>query len=326
MKRAEKLTRAVDRRQQQRPILAFPVAVWTKFSDDRAGNLAALVAFSAFASIFPLLLVLVTLLDMTLRSNPKFREEVVNSALSQYPVIGDQIKSNIHGLSSSGLPLAIGLVLLLFGARGVATSMQNALNTVWLVPMADRPSGVRALLRSLGIIVVIGAGVIVAGFLSGISAGTGHLITGVGAHIGLVALSAVVNIAVFWVVFRLATPRSISWGELFPGAAVAAIAWQILLSFGGYIVGHQLHRASALYGTFGVVLGLMTWLFLQAQLTLYAAEAGVVRARRLWPRSVKPPPYTEQDRRAYALYAQAQRRWRGERIKVRMGSKDVGDT
>ena len=53
-----------------------------------------------------------------------------------------------------------------------------------------------------------------------------------------------------------------------------------------------------------VVLGLIAWLYLQAQLTLYAVQINVVRAYRLWPRSLAPPPYTEQDRHAFRLYVE----------------------
>ena len=76
------------------------------------------------------------------------------------------------------------------------------------------------------------------------------------------------------------------WRDLRNGAAIAAVCWQVLQVVGGYVVSHQLHRASELYGTFGIVLGLLAWLFLQAEITLYAAEADVVLARRLWPRSI----------------------------------------
>ena len=56
---------------------------------------------------------------------------------------------------------------------------------------------------------------------------------------------------------------------------------------------------------FGVVLGLLAWFYLQAQITLYVVELDVVRARRLWPRSLVPPPLTEADLRAYQMYAEA---------------------
>ena len=96
------------------------------------------------------------------------------------------------------------------------------------------------------------------------------------------------NIGVFWLSFRLATVRRVPWHDLRIGAAIAAVVWQILQIIGGYVVSHQLHRASSLYGVFGVVLGLLAWLYLQAEVTLYAAEVDVVLVRRLWPRSLKP--------------------------------------
>ncbi len=72
--------------------------------------------------------------------------------------------------------------------------------------------------------------------------------------------------------------------------------------------------------TFAVVLGLLAWLYLEAELTLYAVEINVVRTYRLWPRSIAPPPYTEQDRRAYQLYAQVEKRAEG--IDVGVGGED----
>ena len=101
-------------------------------------------------------------------------------------------------------------------------------------------------------------------------------------------ISLILNVGVFWLSFRIATAWQVPWRELRIGSAIAAVCWQILQVVGGYVVSHQLHRASELYGTFGVVLGLLAWLFLQAEVTLYAAEADVVLARRLWPRSVLP--------------------------------------
>ena len=83
---------AADRFQQRSPALAFPIAVWSKFKDDRAGNLAALISYYAFAALFPLLLVLVTVLNIVLKNNPSLRNNLINSALSQYPVIGPEIK------------------------------------------------------------------------------------------------------------------------------------------------------------------------------------------------------------------------------------------
>jgi hypothetical protein len=75
-------------------------------------------------------------------------------------------------------------------------------------------------------------------------------------------------------------------------------------------------HSGAVYGVFALVLGLLAWLYLQAQITLYAVEAAVVRARKLWPRSLVPPPLTQPDVRAYTMYATAAQRRLDEQIKV----------
>ena len=315
MEKVKRLIQAADRAQQAHPWLAVPVATWRKFGDDQAGNLAALIAYYAFASIFPLLLVLVTVADIVLKNDSSLRNQVLHSALSQYPVIGTQLTSNVHGLQETGLALVVGLVLTFFGARGVASAMQTALNSVWEVPMARRPGFPWSILRSLGLILVIGPGIIATIVLSSVAGGTGH-IGGVLARIAAIAVSLILNIGLFWVGFRLATAKEIPFRDLRISAILAAVAWQALQLLGGYFVGHQLASNSA-YGAFAVVLGLLAWFYLQAQLTLYLVEFNVVRTRRLWPRSVAPPPLTTADLAAYQLYAEAGQLRPGLEIEVR---------
>jgi YihY family inner membrane protein len=318
MNRAERVAHSLDRVQQRQPWLAFPVAVWKKFGDDQAGNLAALLAYYAFAALFPLLLVFVTVLDIVLRDFPTLKSELVNSAYGQIPLIGEQLQRHHGSLHETGPALVIGLTLTFLGARGAAGAAQNALNTVWSVPFAHRPGFPWNLLRSVALILVVGLGEVGTTLLSGLAAGSGLAVAGAGA----VAISLVLNIGLFWLAFRLATAREISTGELFPGALLAAIVWQVLQLAGGYIIRHQLAHSSALYGTFSLVLGLLAWLYLQAQFTLYAVEAAVVRARKLWPRSLVPPPLTPSDRRAYKLYTTAAQRRPDEEIKL---SAEAGD-
>jgi len=136
---AERAGNAADAFQQRWPALAFPVAVWKKFSDDQAGNLAALIAYYGFTAIFPLLLVLATILNIVLKSNPALQKTLTDSALAQYPVIGQQIKTQLGAIPGTGLPLIFGAIFLLFGARGVANAMQNALCEVWGIPRRNRP-------------------------------------------------------------------------------------------------------------------------------------------------------------------------------------------
>lgn len=294
---------AADRLQRRVPWLAFPIAVWKKFGDDRAGDFAALIAYYGFISIFPILLVLLTVLNLLLHNNPELRKHLISSALNTYPIIGTQLRSSVHPLSGTGLALVIGLVGALLGARGVAAAVRRAFDSVWAVPKDRRPAFPWSVLRGVGFIVVVGIGQIVTGYLSSIASGVGHVVAGFAVIAGIVVASFVLNIGFFWLAFRLATAKEVSWRQLRLGAVLSAASWQVLQLVGGYVVGHTLRHGSALYGTFGVVLGLLAWLYLQAQITLYAVEICAVRSWRLWPRGLAAPP-TEQDAFARERYQQ----------------------
>ena len=322
MNLAHKVLKTADEMQQRHAWLGFPLAVWKKFGDDQAGNLAMLVAWFAFVSIFPLMLVLVTVLDLVLRNNQKLQNQLKDSALHEYPLIGQQL-GHISPLNQQfGLPLVIGLVGTFLGALGVANAMQNALNAVWEIPFARRPGFPWSWLRSIGLILVIGLALIGTTILSTAANRAGGMLGSDVAKVAATVVSLAASIGLFWVAFRLGTAREIGWREQWPGAVIAGVIWQILQSVAGYFISHQLAHASPIYGTFAVVIGLIAWLYLVAQLTLYAVQISVVRAYRLWPRSMAPPPYTEQDRQAFQLYAQVQKRVKEEDIVVGVGGEN----
>lgn len=303
-------------------MLGFPLAVLKKFSEDQAGGLAAQITFFAFLSIFPLLLVMVTVLGMLLSHNPHLQHQVLDSALTEFPVIGPQLSSNVHALGRSGLGLAVGLVGTLLGARGVASAIQNAMNRVWEVPRLRRPRFPFNWLRNFGVIGLFGVGALATTGLSGIAT-WGAGVAGPWSRVAVLAISLVINILLFWVGLRLATAPEVSFRDLRLGAVLAAIIWQVLQAVGGYVVAHDLRHASSVYGTFGLVLGLIAWLYLQARLTLYAVEADVVRRRGMWPRSLFPPPLTDEDREAYDAYAKAEQRRPETRIELHIQTESV---
>jgi YihY family inner membrane protein len=326
MNRAEKLAHSLDRLQQRKPWLAFPVAVWKKFGDDQAGNLAALIAYYAFASLFPLLLVFVTVLDIVLRDFPSLRGDLISSVIGQFPVAYKKLlEPQAHALRETGPALVVGIIFTFLGARGGANAAQNALNQVWGVPFARRPGFPWSQLRSLGLVVAVGLGVVLTSLLSTLAADRASALLGPGARDGAIALSLALNIGVFWLGFRLATARTVSGRELLFAAVLSAITWQVLQLAGGYIIKRQLHHASLVYGGFALLFGLMAWLYLQAQFTLFALEAAVVRARKLWPRSLAPPPLTQPDLRAYTMYAMAAQRRLDQEIKVSTRSRPPGE-
>ncbi len=304
---------ALDRRQQQSPRLSFPAAVVKKFGDDGAGQLAALIAYYGFASLFPLLLLLVTVLGFVLEGDPKDQASVLHSALGQFPIIGKQLQGNVHSLKGSAGALAIGLLGLLLGGLGVVGATQNAFQQVWHIPRKRRPNFLAWRLRGLALIGVLGLLLIVSTVAAGyVTAQT----AGAVAVVGGVVLALVFNLLLFFFAFKFLSPEEIPTRDLIPGVIFAAILWQILQHIGGYYVEHVVRHAQETSGLFAFVLGLLAWLYLGGQVTLLAAEINVVRARRLWPRSFFSQPLLEADKRALRSSAETEERVEEENVEV----------
>ena len=310
---AERAVRRLDRLQQDHAPAGFSVAVVKKFGDDRGSAMCALLTYYAFVSLFPLLLVFVTILGFVLGNDAAAQQRVLHSALKEFPVIGTQLGDNIHSLRGHGLGLAIGIVGLLYGALGFAQAAQFAMAQVWNLPNVGRPNFWSRLVRSLALIGILGLGVVATSVLAGI--GTFGQAGAAARVVGLSA-SLLLNVGIYVLSFRILTPPTITMAELVPGALVGAIGWFVLQAAGGYLVGHQLRHMSPVYGLFAIVLGLLSFLYLGAELSLYAAETSVVRARRLWPRSIVQPPLTEADRAVLSAIAQQEERRPEEDVRV----------
>ncbi len=308
-----------DSFQKKHPIIGFPLAVFIKFGDDQAGYQAALITYYAFVSLFPLLLVGLSLLPFFVRNNPALQERIIHNTIDYFPVIGQDLTHNIHAYHAHGLALVASLLFIFYGARGIANVLQDASNSIWQVVRTKRPGFPFNLLRSIGLICVGGIGLIattvITGFITGINGG------GASSKILLGLLTLVLNTLVFLVVARLATARVITTRKLWIGAVFAALFWQILQVVGGMLVWHQIKGTSTLYGTFAVVLGLLFWLYLQAQFYIYALEIAVVRHNRLWPRNIIQPPFNEADRKVYSGYVQTARRKKEQMIMVEFTKK-----
>ncbi len=305
--------RALDRIQQEHRALAIPLAVVKKFGDDQAGSLAALVAYYAFFSLFPLLLVMVTILAYVLQGNPSAQHSISSSVLSQFPIIGSDLGKNVHALHGHVVALVIGLFTSLLAGLGVTQAAQNAFDRVWAVPFKDRPSFIHARLRGLGLLVSLGALFIVATLASGLVSG------GLGGPLAKVAgivVSLLLNLALFFAAFRLMTAASVETRCLWIGVVFAGVFWEILQVVGGYYIGHVFKHSTSTYGFFGVVIALLVWLHLGAQLTLYAAEINVVVTRKLWPRSLLGPPDAPADRETLQALAKVEERHEQEQVEV----------
>ena len=292
MNPVERALHTVDRAQQRWTPVAFVVAVFKKYGDDRGGQLTGLIAFYAFLSFFPLTLVVVTLTAFLAQRNPALAERIRESALSQFPIVGAQLTGDEQALPGSGLGLGIGLAGLLYAGFGVTQALQYAFHEVWHVPHKSRPPFVRRMARGVGVFALLASAVAVSAFLGllGTFVAGSRLAGAVGLVLAFL-LSAGLYLAVFW----LLSPRTLPLADLLPGVVVAAVGWQSLQTIGLRLVTHQLRRSSELYGTIGAALGLIGFLLIGAQVLLYALEVTVVRVQDLWPRSIVQPPLTRAD-------------------------------
>jgi YihY family inner membrane protein len=311
VKRIEGLLRAIDRFQQRHSLLGFPFGVLKKYGDDQGGKKAALLAHYAFLSLFPLLLVFLTLLGYALASDPRLKQGLIDTLADQFPVLGPQVEQSVSTIRGSGVALAVGILGTLWGGLGITQSFQDAMNDLWNVPRRQRPNFWWRLARGLAALLLVAGELVAATVLAQLGiAGPGLL-----GRADLLAGSLLLNLLLL-VMFQVLTGTRLRWRWLLPGAALGALGWSVLQSVGVQLVNHQLERANLLYGVFAVVLVLLGWLYLSTQLVLYAAEVNVVLARRLWPRSLLQPPLTEPDRRVLTALARTEERRPEQRVQV----------
>jgi YihY family inner membrane protein len=274
----------LDRWQRRHTAAAFLVAVVRKFLDDRASNLAALIAYYAFFSLFPLLLALVSALGFVLQDNPSLQDDVLDSAFARIPVIGVQLRDDVEPLAGSEIALAVGLAGAVWAGLGVTVALGRAFEEIWDIPRLEQRGALQARLRGLLLLLVLGSVLVAVTVLAGLA--IGGQIGPAAERVGALGLALAGNLAVCLAAFGLLTARPWRIREVLPGVALLAIGALALQSAGAWYVERTVARASEIYGTFALVIGLLSWFWLFAHLVLLAAEVNVVLRRRLWPRSL----------------------------------------
>ncbi len=276
----------VDDFQRKSKVLGFVYGVIKKYGTDHGGYLAALITYYGFLSIFPILLVLITLFQLIFGTKSSVRERVITSVAHYFPLLSNQLQQNVHAQSGEGLGFAIGLILTLYGARGGVNSLVYCLNSVWHVALDKRGNFWTNLQNSMVILLTGGTGLMIATAVSGFSSVVGYngyfklLLNALGILLIAVVLTSVSLLA-------LRHHVKIKFKDMLYGNLICAVALQILLTFGGLLMKHELSKLNEVYGTFAVVLGMIFWMYLLAQVFVYTAEANSVYYWRLWPRSIR---------------------------------------
>ncbi len=293
----QKLIQKLDTLQRRHHFTAFSYAVMKRYGEHQAGYQAALLTYYAFLSLFPLLLVLTTFTQIIAGSHPALQAKVVNAVASYFPVIGNQLSAHVHSLHKSGLALVIGSLFLVYGTRGVAAAFRYGVNTIWHVPQSEQPGFPQSALQNLAIVLAGGLGLTAAAIVTGAVAAS---FSGVGAHL----LAGVINVGILFGLFSFilqrSLPRRIPVRDKHTTALTAAIGLVVLQLAGGYILARVFKNLDALYSYFALSLGLLFWVYLQAQVLYYAVEISAVHSQKLWPRSLTGQHLTEADTRLKA--------------------------
>jgi membrane protein len=276
-------TQRLDGVQQRHVWLAFPVAVGHRYAIQRTATFGAMIAYYGFVSILPLFLVATSITRIVLAGNPQLQASVTDALLNHFGVLGAELQKTIHPSTGDTVAIVVGLIVALWAGLGVMQSLQIAFNSIWGIPRERQPTFARA--RLISLVAILGFGVVL--FVSailpavvtviGISAG--------GRAIGFVA-SLAIALALYLLTYRFLTDARLTWADVLPGAAVSAVALVALQAIGARLLDHWIRNASALYGYFGVTLGMLLWISLIAQVTLIGAQVNAVRTRHLWPRSI----------------------------------------
>ncbi len=308
------LRERVDAWQRAHGAIAFAIAVLKKFGDDRASSHAALMAYYAFLSLFPLLLVFVSVLGFVLDGDPSLQQDIVDSALARIPLVGVQLEDEVEPLTGSTPALVIGVAGALWAGLGVTLALGRAFHDIWDVPRFAQRGPLRARAYGVAALAAVGVALIASTLLTGLAVGGG--IGPSAERLAAIVLSLAVNAATFLAVFGLLTQRPFRIPELLPGVLLAAVGALVLQSLGGAYVDRTVTGASDTYGTFALVIGLLSWFWLGSNLLLLAAEVNVVLRRRLWPRSLTGD-LEAADREALRRAAEAGRLDAREEIRVR---------
>ncbi len=311
----QRLLARIDRWQRGSRSAGLTYAVIKKFGDDGANHYVVALGWYGFVAIYPLLLVVITIFGFIGAASLGHR---IVSTLHEFPVVGSEFNPEhaSKSLQGSGLGLAIGLIGLIYGAQGVTQTVQQAMAGVWNVPQLDLPGFLPRLGRSVIGLVIIGVAFVInaaaATFVT--SAGVSNAIR-IPAFLGMVLL----NVVLYFVVFRVATPGRVETQHLLPGATLASLGFTLLITVGSGLIQHQLRHSSATYGQFGLVIGLVGFLFLLAKISLYGAELNPVIARHLWPRGMQNGDPTEADNQVLSDITHQYRRREDQRIGVGFG-------
>jgi uncharacterized BrkB/YihY/UPF0761 family membrane protein len=298
----------IDRVQRRFRLLAFPYAVSKRYGEDNGGWVGALISYYGFFSLFPFLVVFVTIATWVLGDRPDLLHKVLLAVWSNVPFVAAGLQANVEQevqhLRADSWVMIISVLVTLWGALGVVRVLQDAVNTIWGVARFRRPGFLPKIARSLAILALLGFGLAATAVVAGLTITVQFPVAGL-------ALVAVLNVvlvaAITLAVYHLSIAEPVGNADLLPGAVIMAAGAYGLTLVASVYVKQVIARTTSIYGPFATTIGLLAYVSLVVQVFVYATEVNVVRARRLWPRSFTGRALGDPDARAIGLTLQRER-------------------
>ncbi|ALF52260.1 ribonuclease BN [Nostoc piscinale CENA21] len=261
-----------------------------EWSEDKASRLAAALAYYTIFSIAPLLIIVIAIAGAVFGEDAA-RGEIVRQIQGLVGPDGAEfIEIAIRNASqpkTGAIASVISILILLLGATGLFTELQDALNTIWEVkPKPGR--GVKNVVRqrALSFAMILGIGflllvtLIISTALTAIVGYFSNLLPGVDVIWQFVnfILSFVITTLLFGLIFKVLPDVKITWNDVLIGAVITSL----LFSLGRYLLGQYLGNSSfgSTYGAAGSLVVILAWVYYAAQILFFGAEFTQVYARR----------------------------------------------
>ena len=263
------------------PVLGVGLAVQERYGGDRAGYLAAVVAYYGFLSLFPLLLLGFSVVGFVLAGRPDLQAEVFDALAAVVPgveeALGESLDALVRGRAAAGV---IGLAGLLWSGVRATEAAGFAVSRIFRVePYQSFPKKKAwAVATTAGLGLLALTSLVLVAVVGNLSVGGP---AGVLLVVGGVLLAAGLDVLLFLVAYRVLTQRrGPPFGRLWKGALLAGLGWTVLKVAGTWYVARVVSGSSAVYGTLVGAVGIMLLLYLAAQLLLYGAELNAVQIER----------------------------------------------
>jgi membrane protein len=241
------------------------------------GRNAAVLTYYGFLSVFPLFLVGTTILALVLEDNPDLQEDILDTAISQLPVIGTTIVDNAGRLEGSVWTIVIGLLVAVWASMKAFVGAQTAFDDAWEVHVDRRDNFVVKRLKALIGIAIIGAAQIGGTALSTVASLGDVQLPG---RAGLLTATVALNAVLLAAMYRFLSARAVTWRMVWPGALLGGIGFTALQVAGATIVDRYLRRAEDISGVFATVFALLAWMSLHAIVSLVGIELNAALDRR----------------------------------------------